>query len=119
MSSLPRIDQAVRRAEFSRNDDTAHLYVIRRPTHPDNSWTAARNEHLDFSETAVPQYICPSGKDPGDFPDSIESRERWIKMIRKQKYDTPALIKVGDFLQDTGNLKRGGFEPNIVLPLGA
>ncbi len=40
-------------------------------------------------------------------------------MIRKQKYDTPALIKVGDFLQDTGNLKRGGFEPNIVLPLGA
>jgi hypothetical protein len=47
------------------------------------------------------------------------SPERWITMIRKKKYDAPALIKAGDFVNDTGNLKRGGFEPNIVLPLGA
>ncbi|MER7452256.1 keywimysin-related RiPP [Nocardia beijingensis] len=39
-------------------------------------------------------------------------------MVRKQKYSAPALIKAGDFKKDTGNLKRGTFEPSIVLPRG-
>ncbi|MFF0491119.1 keywimysin-related RiPP [Nocardia sp. NPDC004068] len=39
-------------------------------------------------------------------------------MVRKQKYVAPKLVKAGEFRKDTGNLKRGTFEPSIVLPRG-